>query len=91
MAEILNHKTVSGFRKLLRELPSHIQKLARKNYLLMLVNPNHPSLHLKKMQGYENRWSVRVGLNYRAVGYKDGNEISWYWIGTHEQFNNLTK
>ncbi|MGH6689815.1 MAG: hypothetical protein ACREF4_03930 [Gammaproteobacteria bacterium] len=31
----------------------------------MLDNPRHPSLQIKTMKGYENRWEGRVSLHYR--------------------------
>jgi hypothetical protein len=30
---------------------------------------------------------VRVGDHYRAVGLKQGNDVVWFWIGTHEEYN----
>lgn len=38
-----------------------------------------------------NVWSVRVGDHYRAVTRRDGGLIVWFWIGTHEEYNNLIR
>jgi hypothetical protein len=32
---------------------------------------------------------VRIGEHYRAVGLRDGDVIAWFWIGTHEEYNNF--
>ena len=44
------------------------------------------SLHFKKV-GADN-WSVRIGLNYRAIGKfsKDG-AFLWEWIGSHADYD----
>jgi hypothetical protein len=36
-----------------------------------------------------NVWSVRIGDHYRALARRDGDLIIWFWIGTHEDYNNL--
>ena len=77
------------FNKLLELLPAHIQALAVKNFLLWRHDPWHPSLDFKEWKpGY---WSVRVGAHHRAMGIRDGNKISWYWIGPHETYNKLLR
>jgi hypothetical protein len=70
-------------------LDSTAQKAARECYARFIQNPNHPSLRFKKLGGYEHIWSVRVNEQYRAVGERQGDTISWLWIGTHNQFDNL--
>jgi hypothetical protein len=32
---------------------------------------------------------VRVGLNYRAVGVRDGQDVIWFWIGSHAEYDKL--
>jgi hypothetical protein len=34
-------------------------------------------------------YSVRVGLDYRAVGLLQGDTITWFWIGTHDDYDKL--
>ncbi len=60
-----------------------------KAYRLFESNPDHPSLHFKKLGGYDRVWSVRISNRYRAVGERRGDTISWAWIGTHNEFDKL--
>jgi len=60
-----------------------------KAYRLFEQDPNHPSLQFKKLGGYERIWSVRISAQYRAVGERRGDTISWAWIGTHNEFDKL--
>lgn len=69
-------------------LDSRVQAAARRAYQLFAQNPEHPSLRFKKLQGYENVWSVRVNEQYRAVGERVGDTIEWAWIGSHNEFDN---
>jgi hypothetical protein len=56
------------------------------------LDPFHPSLHFKSIHQTRPIWSVRIGLNYRAVGIKpDANEIVWFWIGSHTDYDKLIK
>ena len=78
------------FWLLLNELPSDVQKLAEKNYQLWLTNPQHPSLHFKRLAGGGHRFSVRVGDHHRAIAWKlDDGGVEWVWIGTHAEYDRL--
>ncbi|OQA14590.1 MAG: hypothetical protein BWY64_03182 [bacterium ADurb.Bin363] len=54
----------------------------------MQSNPKHPSLHFKKVGKY---WSVRIGINYRAIAFEEENDFRWVWIGTHAEYNQIEK
>ena len=69
-----------------RQLPEYIQNLADKNFELLQINPRHPSLHLKKIGIF---WSVRVGLNYRALAKERPEGLVWFWIGSHTEYDKL--
>ena len=36
-------------------------------------------------------YSVRIGLAYRALGVRDGDEIIWFWIGSHTDYDRLLR
>ncbi len=58
----------------------------------MPSSPKIPAIHRsvsKKLAGYDHAWSVRINEQYRAVGERRGNTISWAWIGTHNDFDKL--
>jgi len=78
------------FWALFQALPSDVQSLAVKNYHLWRGNPGHPSLHFRRLQGSEDRYTVRVGDRYRALGRLSGEKMSWVWIGTHAEYDRLT-
>ena len=75
------------FWNLYRQLPPDVRKLARKNYQLWREEPFYPSLNFKKIGG--GKWSVRVGIHYRAVGKFEGSGFVWDWIGTHGEYDRL--
>lgn len=81
--------TTERFRKAFEHLPRHIQRQARAAYKLFLQNPHHPSLQFKQVHPVRPIYSVRISLDYRAVGIRDGDEIVWYWIGTHSDYDRL--
>lgn len=79
------------FRKAFAELPADVQEQARQAYRLFIENPHHPGLHFKSIHPTRPIYSVRVGLNYRAVGVREGDEIIWFWIGSHAEYDKLIK
>ena len=52
-------------------------------------DPANPALHFKKVHPKKPIYSVRIGLHYRALGTKAGDEIVWFWIGSHAEYDRL--
>jgi len=84
-------KTTDRFWKSYDELPVEIKKQARKAYRLFQQNPYYPSLHFKRIYSTRPIFSVRISKNYRAVGIVQGNEIIWFWAGSHSEYDKLVK
>jgi len=84
----LRHFASSKFWRQFYQLPEITQKLARQNYKLFKKNPLHPSLHYKKVCGGKYR-SVRIGINYRAIGVPVQNGGQWFWIGNHGEYDKI--
>jgi hypothetical protein len=81
------HYATPKFWKYYDALPENVQKTAAQCYELLKADPSHPSLHFKKVG---KNWSVRAGLDYRALGVEVEGGISWFWIGTHAEYDKLT-
>ena len=73
------------------QLPPEIRKLAAKNYHLWIENPRHPSLHFKKLRGHGERFSIRIGDNYRAIDHSVEGGVEWVWIGSHDEYDTLIR
>ena len=80
------HRTTERFWKCFDQLPDAIQAVARENFEILKSSPHHPSLHFKKIGNF---WSVRVGLQYRALGVESKGNLIWFWIGTHAEYDKL--
>ena len=85
----MNSRAPTEFWAHFNRLPREIQQLAKKNFALFREDQCHPSLRFKPFSG--SLWSARVGEHYRAVARKDAQHWSWFWIGTHEEYNKLGK
>jgi len=82
----MKSKTLSSFWSGYHLLGDGIKQNARKAYKLWARNPFHPSLHFKCINDKENVWSVRLSLDYRAIGVLDGDTITWFWVGNHNDY-----
>jgi hypothetical protein len=69
-------------------LPSHVQNVADQAYARLKEDPRHPSLHFKQVGRF---WSVRIGLQYRALAVEVPDGLVWFWIGTHADYDRLLR
>jgi hypothetical protein len=83
--------TTQRFWKCYDALPAEVRKQAKDAYELFSSNPYYPSLHFKRVHSSRAVFSVRINIDYRAVGILEGNEITWFWIGSHTQYEALIK
>ena len=72
-----------------RQLSDDVRQSARKAYRLWAKNPFHPSLHFKCINSEEGIWSVRITRSYRAIGLLEGDTVTWFWIGSHDDLPNF--
>jgi len=80
----VKHFASPAFWKAYEKLPESVRTLADKNYALLKENPRHPSLQLKKVGRF---WSVRVGSRYRALAVRVDEDLLWFWIGSHADYD----
>ncbi len=85
MTSYITEDFIDQFKK----LPSKIKKKAKKAFELWKDNPYHPSLQFKQIHSNEPIYSARIGLNWRVLGLKDGDNIYWFWIGNHADYDRL--
>lgn len=85
----MKHFALPCFWRRYRQLPKDIRELADKNHELLRVNPQHPSLQLKKIGTPRQLWSVRVGMHYQALGLDKPEGIVWFWIGSHAEYDKM--
>jgi hypothetical protein len=85
----MNSRTTRKFRELFAVLPARVQKQARQSYRLFQENPAHPGLRFKQVHSDPTTYSARVGISYRAVGVLHSDTITWFWIGSHAEYEKL--
>jgi hypothetical protein len=69
-------------------LPEGTKALARAKFDLFEREPFHPSLGLKQKGEV---WTVDVGRRHRAIAYRTGDQFHWFWIGSHEAYNQIPR
>ena len=79
------------FIKQYEDLPKHIREQALSAYRKWKDNPEHPSLFFKKVHEERNVFSVRISLDYRALGVLEEGVMIWYWIGSHADYEKQIK
>lgn len=80
------HRATARFWAGYSDLSPETRSLADRCFSLLRDNPRHPSLHMKKIGVF---WSARVGIRHRALAVEDGEDLTWVWIGTHEEYDRL--
>ncbi len=81
-------RTTPKFWKLFAELPAGIQELAVEKYELFKRDLSHRSLGFKEKGRV---WTVDIGQSYRAIAHRSENQLTWFWIGSHEDYNKVLR
>jgi hypothetical protein len=87
----LKSRVTEDFFSLFSKLPQNVRESARKSYRLWKENPAHPSLHFKRIHGREPLYSVRIGRGWRALGLLEDDTVTWFWIGSHAEYDRLIR
>lgn len=87
----MKSRTTRQFRERLGALPAPIREQARAAYLMFQQNPAHPGLQFKKVHDKLPVYSARINLDYRAVGVMAADEIVWFWIGSHAEYDKVLR
>lgn len=85
----MNSRITEDFLECFGKLPEAVKTQARKSYRLWKENPAHRSLRFKRIHAHEPLYSVRIGLGWRALGLLEGDIITWFWIGSHAEYDKL--
>ncbi len=72
-----------------RQLPPSVQKQAKRAFEHFAHDPRYPSLHFKCVSQQRSRYSIRIGYHYRALGRVREDEVTWYWIEPHSEYDHL--
>ncbi|MCY3544130.1 MAG: hypothetical protein OXH22_08815 [Chloroflexi bacterium] len=84
--------TLPDFWDAYRRLPASVKRQAREAYSFFELNPRHPSLDFKSVgRRSSSVYSVRVNIDYRALGAIDDGNIVWFWIGPHHEYDRLLR
>ena len=77
------------FLQAYRTLDPEIRAKVKRSYELFITNPRHGSLRFKRIRSRRNTYSARIDDNYRVLGRLDGNVITWYWVGPHDEYERM--
>ena len=70
-------------------LPPEVQKVADKNFQLFRSDTQHPSLHFERKK--PDLWSVRAARGHRALARQLDDNLIWFWIGPHDEYERLLR
>jgi len=76
------------FLKQYVKLPEKVQKKVKQVLKLIVENPQHPGLGIKKMVNHEKVWEARIDIHYRMTFEMGSNTLTLRKIGTHEIYRN---
>jgi mRNA interferase RelE/StbE len=77
-----------SFKSDYQQLPLHAQKAFERKIKLFVQNIRHPSLRIKKMQGFENLWEGSINMFYRFTFEIQDDRYLLRRIGPHDILKN---
>lgn len=87
----MKSETTDEFWELYRALPAKIRRQAQQAHEQFERDPFHPGLNFEEVDIKRHLWSARITRGYRVLGIRDDGEITWFWIGTHREYDKLIK
>ncbi len=67
-----------------RKLSPEVRARTKRAYKEWRANPR--ARHFKRVG---EDVSVRIDRNYRALGFIEGDVVYWYWIGKHDEYDQI--
>lgn len=77
-------ETTKPFDKDYAKLPQEIKERADKKFVLLLKNPRHPSLRIRKIEGHPTIWEGSITKSYRFTFQIVDDTYILRRIGTHD-------
>lgn len=77
------------FRKDYKKLSANIRKRTDEKFKLLLQNPSHPSLRVKKVKKCKNIFECSVSENYRFLFEFNKGICVLHRVGTHDILDKL--
>jgi hypothetical protein len=87
----MNSKALPQFWKLYKQLPKEIRLRAAKAYRIWREHPRAPGLQFKRVNTRTPVYSVRFSDSHRVLGLLEGDTIYWFWIGDHDEYEQILK
>ena len=85
----MNSIVTKDFLDCFARLPDEIKTRARRAYRTWHADPSSRGLHFKPVRGQADLYSVRIGRSWRALGTLKGDTVTWFWIGSHAEYDGL--
>jgi len=82
----MKSNTLPSFWETYGKLDADTRKRTRKAFRLWAADSFHPSLRFKCINHEEDIWSVRITLGVRSLGVLDGDTVTWFWVGDHDDY-----
>ncbi len=73
------------FQRAYAELSDEDAEQVKKAIRLLVHDPRHPSLHVKKMQGTQDIWEARASRSLRMTFEMHGDLLILRNVGAHDQ------
>ena len=84
----MRHSATSRFWASYEALPTEVRALADKNFELLRLNRQHPSLQFKQVGKF---WAARAGIHHRALALEVDDGFLWVWVGSHADYDKLIR
>jgi mRNA interferase RelE/StbE len=80
----LHLRRTDRFAKDYAALPEELKRRTEKAVSVLLNDPRSPSLRIKKMEGRQGVWELRVSEGYRLTFQISGDTYILRRVGTHD-------
>lgn len=80
----MRYTRTNRFKRDYKKLDPGVQKILEKKLLLLVENPSHPSLRMKRVRRTRSIWEVSITKQYRMTFQPLQDEIILRRVGSHK-------
>lgn len=84
----MRHLASRAFWDHYHSLPEDVRKLADAAFARLKDDPSYRSIRFKQVRRF---CAARVEISYRALAVESGDDLIWFWIGNHSDYERLIK
>jgi len=85
----MNSYLTEDFLSHFGKLPQNVKEKGPQELPALAAKSQPSKFAIQARASYRANLFLRVGIDWRALGLREENDIYWFWIGSHAEYDKL--